>query len=136
MLPQTLRADKLRELTQVLSMAVGLSSERGDEIAISSLDQFAAGASAPAAAKAEPEAEAAQPQTQPGAPSTRSLLRALADNEILVIAVIAVLVVAALIVALMSLAGAGRKPSATTLTSDERDRLLAQMRQWLGVSQG
>ena len=134
MLPQTLRPDKLRELTQVLSMAVGLSSERGDEIAISSLDQFAASASAPVA-PSEPATEAAQIQAQTETQSAPGFLRHLADNDILAIAVIAILLTVALSVALMSLATARRKPAATTLTADERDRLLAQMRQWLGTSE-
>ena len=128
MLPQTLGAEKLRELTQVLSMAAGLSAERGDEIAISALDQFAA-AGGPPMAKISPEVAdtEAAPSAAP-AVATRHYAP-YAQGA-------AVLLLAAWIATLIWLAMARRKPAAPALSVHERDRLLAQMRQWLGTSPG
>ena len=129
MLPQALAPDRLKELTQVLAMAVGLNKERGDEIAISSLDQFAAGATA--AIKTPPAVEGiAQLAAAPPAAGDGGLLQR-AGLPMLVAALLGV----ALIAALVSMAGARRKGNAAALTFDERERLLGQMRQWLRSSQ-
>ena len=128
MLPQALASDRMKELSHVVAMAVGLNRERGDEIAISSLDQFAA--TAPAATAAPPVTDTTTPQIEDASPSAgRAAPRA--DLTLLVAALLGV----GLIVALISLAGARRRADAAALSADERDRLLAQMRQWLGGQQ-
>ena len=70
------------------------------------------------------------PQIEDASPSAgRAAPRA--DLTLLVAALLGV----GLIVALISLAGARRRADAAALSADERDRLLAQMRQWLGGQQ-
>lgn len=126
MLPQALPPARLKELTQVLSMAVGLNSARGDEIAISSLDQFAAGSEA---ALTKPAAGAAAAEVAAAPVSSAGRWSAM-PYALLAAAVLAV----ALIIVLLGLASARRRPAGAPLTAEERDRLLAQMRQWLGAS--
>jgi flagellar M-ring protein FliF len=128
LLPQTLEAAKLREMTQVLSMAVGLNAARGDEIAISALDRFP-GAAVALKAKSDAMAELTgrPPADNPGANGARTVSMAL----IAILAVLAVLLVGA-----MALLGARRKRQVAPLTASERERLLAQMRRWLGAQEG
>ncbi len=48
---------------------------------------------------------------------------------------VALLLGLGLIVMLVAMAGARRKANGAPLSPDERDRLLSQMRQWLGTTQ-
>lgn len=137
MLPRSFDKEKLEEIRQVLGMTVGLNPARGDEIAISALDQFAAGkAEAPVSlggtkpsltpeAPASSEAGVAGVNTK-GAPVTsqvpvtRFWNRSGAQWIVLI-----VLSVSALLVALWY-RGRGR-----TLTSAERENMLKRTRQWV-----
>jgi len=130
LLPKGLAPEKLKELTQVLSMAVGLNATRGDEIAISSLDQFSVAA-----------AERLSTPEMAGEPSTLPATEIAADSNVgderartIEMIAVAVLGVFLLIVLMARTMRQARRPS--PLTAREREQLLAQMRQWLGAQEG
>jgi len=130
LLPRSLEAPKLTELTQVLSMAVGLDVARGDDIAISSLDQF----SAAAAAGGKPSETMSEPTTLPAQEAAGGAR--MGDERALTVALGAVAALLLLWVVALTLRSRGRSRQANLLTAEERERLLAQMRQWLGAQEG
>lgn len=123
MLPSALPAPKLAELKQVLAMAVGLNRDRGDEIAISSLDQFGVVA-APTAAVVPAAVEAAAARPPAAAAPAQG-----ARTSVEVWPVLAVLLA---LVAIGAVLWSWRqRRHAARLSESERERLLLQMRQWL-----
>lgn len=120
LLPQRLTPERTEEIRRVIAASVGLNTARGDELAISSLDQFAAVAG-PAASS--PPLEMLLPAPTPA--------RAAAAAEPAPGSVWW-LVALALVVALGLVALALRRPrQSAPLSADARERLLAQLRQWL-----
>lgn len=131
LLPRALEAAKLKELTQVLSMTVGLNAVRGDDIAISSLDQFSAAATtvgtAPEARSEPTESAAKEAAGRAGVGDERTVTYALG-------AAVAFLLL--LLIVAVAQQRSWRSRQAKPLTADQRERLLAQMRQWLGAQEG
>ena len=131
MLPRGIAASQLDELRQVISMSVGLNPSRGDEIAISSLDQFSAPATAPG-----PGSDAsASPPEESGAAPTRPLPAAAGDTHrpwpVTPWAWALGAVLLLLLVAIVVAAANRRRPAVKPLSPAARERLLAQMREWL-----
>lgn len=132
LLPQALPASKLKELTQVLAMTVGLNATRGDEIAISSLDQFAGAAAAPRT----PSAAVSEPTMLPAAQEAVGGARNGDERMVTAALGAAVLLLLLLLIAAVASSRRSRTRQASPLTTVERERLLAQMRQWLGAQEG
>jgi flagellar M-ring protein FliF len=130
LLPRSLEARKLKDLTQVLSMTVGLDIARGDDIAISSLDQF----SAAAAAAGKPSETMSEPTTLPAQEAAGGAR--MGNERAVTVALGAVAVLLLLWVLALTLRSRGRSRQANPLTAEERERLLSQMRQWLGAQEG
>jgi flagellar M-ring protein FliF len=131
LLPRSLDAAKLKELTQVLSMTVGLNAARGDDIAISAVDQFSVVAAAVGVA---PEVMSERSEST----ATEAAARAnIGDERTMTFALsAAVALLLLLLIAAVAQQWRWRSRQAKPLTADERERLLAQMRQWLGAQEG
>jgi hypothetical protein len=111
-------------------MTVGLDVARGDDIAISSLDQFSAAAAA-AGKPSETMSEATTLPAEEAAGGART-----GDERAVTVALGAAVALLLLLVVALTLRGWGRSRHAHPLTAEERERLLAQMRQWLGAQEG
>jgi flagellar M-ring protein FliF len=126
MLPHAIGAERLAELRRVVAMSVGLNESRGDEIAISSLDQFGTPATTAASvAESHPRPTAAKPAAAP-APTNSANLRSLWPwGAGLLVLIVGLLIVA---VALEARSRRGERPQ---LSREERERLLARVRDWI-----
>ena len=125
LLPRMLPSEKVQEIRQVLAMAVGLSAARGDEIAISAVDQFSAAAPGPATSNAPtPELE--------GKPSLRlsqDIENSATQKNVAIFAGLVVLVLIAMLS--FALFRRQRRRSAQQLTPEARERVLTDIRSWL-----
>lgn len=125
LLPHALPAERADELKRLIAASVGLSPARGDELAISSLDQFAAAAAAAAPAATEPM-PAAAPQLAATIERTEATSPWYARVPIgWVLALVLVSSVAAAAVVL------ARRTRPAPLSAHAREDLLRQVRKWL-----
>lgn len=126
MLPHALEADKLEEMRQVLAMAVGLNSARGDEIAISSVDRFASTealqtpVSNDASVTLEPSI--ANEQIAPPQAFVWSTQAAIGASMLILVVVV---------LALTALQNMQKRREMQRERLAERERLLSNVRQWL-----
>ncbi len=132
LLPHALKRSKLDEIRQVLAMGLGLNVGRGDQIAISSVDQFTPFDEREPTVAKPPAPPPLEPATAPprSAPSTlQGLLPAWLGSspEVTAVLLFAGLVVVALLALLLR--GLRRKP--IRLARSEREQLLANVRQWM-----
>jgi len=127
LLPRTVSEAKLKEIRQIVSMAVGLNPARGDEIAISSVEGFTA--SQPAAADPAPAATPERPQ-RPPAEAGRSP-QGTRTVELVLAAIVVALLVGLLIGALEARRRLRDRRRPAPLEKEERERVLAEMREWL-----
>lgn len=126
---QTLSDEQLDKLKEVVGLAVGFNSQRGDAIVVNSIDRFAArdGQAEPAAAMptldgtSGPEVQAAAPRKAPD-PRSATVVQWL-------LGALLALAVGALMVWL----GAARRAGARRIALDDagRARVLAEVRQWI-----
>jgi flagellar M-ring protein FliF len=133
MLPRNFEKQKIEELRQVLSMAVGLNAARGDEIAISSLDQFSgqqpenSSNSDATATQAGVTPQTSAPEAQPekaASKSTQASTQTLSPASIpWIIGIVAILSIVLTVLWL--------RKRERPLSAQERERLLMQTRQWL-----
>lgn len=128
LLPSALPADRAEELKRLIAATVGLNPARGDEIALSSLDQFsspaAAAASAPFVAAPVDAPAAALPVADPSAagPSRGSSM---------VVGPLGWLLGLGLVAAVAGLLWSRRRAATPPLSPSAREDLLRQMQQWL-----
>ena len=129
LLPRELEAAKLKEVRQIISMTVGLNPARGDEIAISSVEGLS---------QAKPvtgESIAQVPATRQQAPERSEPADASAPTAWpleLIIAAALVVLLCGLLIGVIGMRLRSR-PSAPppALDPEARERLLAEMREWL-----
>ena len=128
LLPRELAPSKLKEIRQVISMTVGLNPARGDEIAISSVEGF--GASKPAPAAPVLEAPTGQRHPVQPAPANGSPNSSWSWKLLIAAAAVALLIglLIGMVVTRFRSRGRGR-PAA--LHREARERVLAEMREWL-----
>jgi len=133
LLPHALEKSKLEEIRQVLSMGLGLSVARGDQIAISSVDQFTQQLGEHESAvdnplPSLPATTPTSPVTEPPAPSPRpDFLRTWLSSQMNAL----LLIIAIVVVVLIGLLLRGRPREPAKLRDSEREQLLASLRQWL-----
>lgn len=125
LLPHTLPGEKLEQIRQVLAMAIGVSAARGDEIAISSVDQF--GGTPAAIPSTEPAAPAAAAQAQPAPTPQPAIDTRLIHQYGGILAGLLLLILAATIATRQM----RRRRAAARLTPEARERLLTDIRGWL-----
>jgi flagellar M-ring protein FliF len=123
LLPHALPADRAEQLRRLIGASVGLNAARGDELAISSLDQFGGAAAAAAPSPADPAA-AVRTDTAPTAPLAAVPQPAtLQGLWWLALVVLAVVAAAALLLS--------RRRGRPALSRAARDDMLRQLRGWL-----
>jgi flagellar M-ring protein FliF len=122
-LPGYVEPQKVQRVADIVAMAVGLNPERGDAIAVHSVDQLlgnrsgAGGASSPLDLPPGKELPApASPQRQPAGVDRLVLLGATG-----LLVVLGLLFLVSLI---------GRRRAASTMSADEREKTLAQVKNW------
>jgi len=121
---------QLERLKDVVAMAAGISKERGDAVAVYSVDQMSTIPASDAvipAAKAEPEAEA---ETGPG-PKTASAKSVAGKSDFWQLLLAGALAVALLLFWRMT----APRPQARPLSEQERKKMLAQVNDWLHDAQ-
>jgi flagellar M-ring protein FliF len=133
-LPASLSEAQVRRLTEVVSMAVGLNTTRGDAISAYSLESVAAG-------RTEDDAAASPPVAKPVAASVRSgdvpaakpaanAPSAGFDQTSLMIAAAAAVLLMALLAIALRRPGSASTPA--RLSEQERSRMLRDIHAWLG----
>lgn len=131
LLPHALEKSKFDEIRRVLAMGLGLNVARGDQIAVSSIDQFARLDEHESAVDKPPapptEAPTASPREQRVPSSKEDSLPAWFTSQVSALLLLAVLVVAVLFALLLR--GLPREPA--RLADSDRERLLANLRDWL-----
>lgn len=152
-LPEALPAAQLQKLTEVVSMAVGLSAARGDGIAIYSLDTMAGSPQHPAigqafAAKTVPDSDTVAMAAGEAVDTDKAIADPDAENKTadrgsadpswiaksdkLVIYLLLGLVLLACVIAAAYLMRRGARGGATVRLSDaERARMLRDIQNWL-----
>lgn len=129
--PKALDQARLDKIREVVAMASGYRKERGDAIAVYSLDQFSGGASDAPQVEA-PEGE--QSASGHGAPDASSIAESTgADTRRylpVVFAIVALIGMVAIFLARRRLQPSPESPI-VLLSDDERQRMLAHVRQWL-----
>jgi len=124
---QPLSDEQLEKLREVVSLAVGFNSERGDAIVVNSMDRLVSASpmsgAAPAAAAA---ADAAGPAAVPGKPDPASVK--------VVIWVLAALLVLMVLAAAFFLATRRRaQPAPVLLDAAGREQMLTDVRRWIAT---
>ena len=129
LLPRELEAGKLKEIRQVISMTVGLNPARGDEIAISSVEGLSQ--AKPVSGESIAEVPAARQQAPEKSEPAEASTRIPWPLELIIAAAVVLLLLGLLIgvIAMRLRSPASAPPPA--LDPDERERLLAEMREWL-----
>ncbi|NRR31464.1 flagellar M-ring protein FliF [Oxalobacteraceae bacterium] len=118
---------QLEKLKEVVALAVGFNSARGDAVVVTSVDAVARAAATPvvhAGAAIDTAASDAQPQAKPVKPAAASLT------------VVGVLAILLGVVALGALVLMGRRRSAPApkrLSVAEREQMLNNVRQWIAT---
>ena len=123
---QAMNEDQLAKLKEVVALAAGFNSQRGDAVVVYSMNSLAT-PPAPAADGADPVADGMAAGT---APAVANKDGAPAGGVVLVLAALALVVVLAAIG--FGLA-ARRKPARASLTAAERERMLQDVRQWIAA---
>ena len=127
LLPNALSPERAQDIRRVIAASVGLNAARGDELAISSLDQFAAGAPMLAPQAVVPPAATAAPNEEilPAARHGAAAADAPALQNAWWLAALALVLATAVIGWVLS------RPRKPRLTAEARERLLQQLRAWL-----
>ncbi|MES2538661.1 MAG: flagellar basal-body MS-ring/collar protein FliF [Pseudomonadota bacterium] len=124
-LPNNIPADRLEKIREVVSMAAGIDAQRGDSIAIYSIEQFTA--------KAQPVLPAAVPAEVP--PVRGSAVPARRNDGIaqVLLAVLAAIGMLGLLLWLFRARQNGPAPDAPVpqLSDAEREEALTHVRQWI-----
>jgi flagellar M-ring protein FliF len=134
LLPHALSGERAEELRRLIAATVGLNTARGDELAISSLDQFAAGSPAAAVgalsgAALAASAPAASPRDGPGSIAVSPAAEA--PPAATALQPLWWLVGAALVLGAALLVGRSRLRSPPAMSAAAREDMLRQMRRWL-----
>jgi flagellar M-ring protein FliF len=124
-LPGKADPDRTRHVYDLVSMSVGLNTQRGDAIIVHSLDQLVAGQTPPVSGS-NPAASAAGEGSE--ARKSDASGRVLPLPALIGVAAAALLVIAALT---MIIVGIRRRPMPPAMTADERQEMLDQIKTWL-----
>lgn len=123
---QPLNEGQLERLKEVVALATGLNSERGDAIVVQSMDQFAA--------PGRPVSAVAADSAAPSASAEASTAPASATAQVPALLLV---LLGALALGVLSYLALGRRRAAPArLAPAEREQMLQNVRQWIGVPGG
>lgn len=126
---QPLQEEQIARLKEVVQLASGFNSQRGDAVVVYSMDQFAAAGVRPGGApgKEEPEHEADHAAAA-GLPTAQP-----ASRPVLVAGVLAVLLGVIAVAALAYAVAARRRKAPARLDSQARQQLLQEIQNWIAT---